>query len=339
VDQQTVFRSLSLKAAKARTAVLHQLHRAVLASPEQLPDTVLSINVQDESVNDTISFARPAYTSPLPGNPPIGRAFLMPHFSFWAWPLPFIGSLRRASSAVDKLEGEFSFARKIPKVVWRGTKRYNNAHNPHLRTDLLKQTAGNAWADVQELTWGSRVSGGNVATNSLMIEDFCKYKYVIHTEGITYSGRLQFLQMCSSVTITPPIAWLQHTTHLIKPLFSADLDLKQASEWTPSSGAAGAWPRHYGPEEANIIFVAPDWSDLGALISYLENNPAVAEGIATRQRQLFVREGYFSPAAEACYWRELIRGWAKVARTEGEGWEREAGVPWELFAMGYTEHQ
>ncbi len=50
-----------------------------------------------------------------------------------------------------------------------------------------------------------------------MMEDFCRYKYVIHTEGVTYSGRLQFLQMCASVLLTPPMAWRQHTTHLVRP--------------------------------------------------------------------------------------------------------------------------
>jgi hypothetical protein len=52
---------------------------------------------------------------------------------------------------------------------------------------------------------------------------------------------------------------------------------------------------------------------------------------------LFVGRGYLSPAAEACYWRALIRGWEAVARMEGQGWENVNGVPWELFAMGVRE--
>ncbi len=97
------------------------------------------------------------------------------------------------------------------------------------------------------------------------IESFCRYKYVLHTEGITYSGRLQFLQLCNSVLLTPPLAFLQHTTHFMKPLFSYDLNLRDKSgrkSWVSSSGVQKAWPIHYRPDQANVVFVAPDWSDL-----------------------------------------------------------------------------
>lgn len=271
----------------------------------------------------------------------------MPHFSFWAWPLPFVGSFFGAAEAINSIEATVPFSKKDRRVVWRGTKRYKSAHNPHLREKLLQITDGVDWADVQALKWeeiGNGTETERIATNSLMIEEFCKYKYVLYTDGITYSGRLQFLQMCGSVLLTPPIAWMQHTTHLVKPLFSSDLDLedesltslgKRKEKWLPSDGERKAWPTHYKPEEANLIFVAPDWSDLEDTVRWLESRPDQAEGIARRQRELFVGGGYFSLAAEACYWRALIRGWSKVAQTDGEGWEQTRGTGWELFSMGH----
>jgi len=350
--------------AQSRTAALHQLHRAIITSPTPLPDTILAVNVQDEAFSHSWSYSRPAYTAPTPGSPPVSHTFLMPHFAFWAWPLPFIGSFARAAAAVDALEARLPFARKDPRVVWRGTKRYNSAHHPRMREDLLRATAGRAWADVQELKWAGAGAGGGgggdgaagrrrpkgagagakaepVAANALLIEDFCRYKYVVHTEGITYSGRFQLHQLCGSVLLTPPVAWLQHTTHLIRPLFSSHLDLGGTSErggagkggWKPSEGEKKAWPTHYPPQDANIVFVAPDWSDLEATVQWLEAHPDVAEGIARRQRELFAGGGYFSPAAEACYWRALIRGWSKVARIEGEGWEGQEGITYESFVM------
>lgn len=267
----------------------------------------------------------------------------MPHFSFWAWPLPFVGSFGQAAEAINSIETSLPFSKKDPRVVWRGSKRYKSAHHPHLREDLLRTTAESAWADVQTLKWQD-VSDGNkterIATNSLRIEEFCRYKYVLYTDGITYSGRLQFHQMCGSVLLTPPIAWMQHTSHFIKPLFSSDLDFQPTStegkggKWAPSEGETRAWPTHYSPEEANLVFVAPDWSDLEDTVQWLEDHPDVAEGIAKRQRELFVGGGYFSPAAEVCYWRALIRSWSNVAQTAGEGWEDQPGVRWELFSMG-----
>ncbi len=310
----------------------------MLTSPSPLPDTIFAINVLDEPISNAWSYSRPAYAPSTPGSAPVSSAFLMPHFSFWSWPLPFIGSFSRAAAAIDVIEASLPFADKDPRAVWRGTKRYNSAHNPKLREGLLQTTNGTAWADVQELRWdevGSDSSKKNVAVNSLMIEEFCRYKYVLHTEGITYSGRFQFLQMCGSVLLTPPIAWMQHTTHLVKPLFSSDLRLEGKAGWASSEGEQKAWPIHHKPAEANAVFVAPDWSDLESTVRWLEDHPDIAEGIAKRQRALFVGGGYFSPAAEVCYWRALIRGWSKAVRTEGQGWEQQPGIKWELFTMGY----
>jgi len=267
----------------------------------------------------------------------------MPHFSFWGWPLPWIGSFSRVASAIEDLEASLPFSKKDPRIVWRGTKRFNNDHYPHLRENLLKVTNGASWADVEELLWDEIVTGTDkklVTVNSLMAEDFCRYKYVLHTEGISYSGRFQLLQMCNSVLLAPPIVWLQHTTHLAKPLFSSDLEhVGESGNWTLSEYSQKVWPIHYKAEEANIVFVNPDWSDLGPTIRWLEEHPDVAEGIAKRQKALFATGGYFSPAAEACYWRALIRGWSKVVRTPGKEWEKDQrlGVPLELFLMGYDK--
>jgi hypothetical protein len=272
----------------------------------------------------------------------------MPHFSFWAWNLPFIGSMARAAEAIAELEAEYSttttpkgWQGKIAKAVWRGTMWFNSVHSPRMRQNLVKEARGKPWADVEPLEWNKGDKGGGKnADNALPIEGFCRYKYNVHTEGIAYSGRFQFLQMCASVVLTPPIQWMQHVTHLARPLFSSDLDLKRGDgggkSWTPTEKVKRAWPVGYKSEEANIVFVAPDWSDLGDTVAWLEEHPEIAEGIARRQRDMFVGGGYFSPAAEACYWRAMVRGWAKVAQTEGQGWEDTEGITFETFSLTNT---
>ncbi|KAH8887757.1 hypothetical protein GQ53DRAFT_267911 [Thozetella sp. PMI_491] len=350
---------LSREMLNSRTAALQQLHRAVLTSPTPLPDTVFSLNFQDSPFGTAWAYSQAADPLHRPKDAD-ARVFLMPHFSFWAWNLPFVGSISRAADAIASLEAAYAapgqWHRKIGKVVWRGTTWFNSVHNPRLRQNLLAAAKNKPWADVEALQWQG--SGGN-ATNALPIEDFCRYKYVLHTEGIAYSGRFQFLQMCASVVITPPIQWLQHTTHMIRPLFSSTLDLAPGRSkhgakaggsgsnpgpgsgpagekrlgWQPSERVRKVWPVQYSPEEANILFVAPDWSDLEETVAWLEDHPEVAEGIARRQRELFVDGGYFSPAAEVCYWRAMIRGWAQVARTEGEGWDSAQGVTFEAFSL------
>ncbi|KAL2115448.1 hypothetical protein VTJ04DRAFT_9703 [Mycothermus thermophilus] len=335
---------ISTEMLNSRTASLHQLHRALVTWPstdpnDPIPDTIFTLNFQDQPFGTAWTYSRHADPDFTARDSPNKRNFLMPHFSFWAWDLPFIGSMSRAARAIDRLEGEYLGSRwrdKIPKAVWRGTTWFNSISAPGMRQKLVSAARGKPWADVEPLEWGNGGGNGN-ATNALAIEEFCRYKYVVHTEGVTYSGRFQFLQMCASVVLTPPILWMQHVTHLVKPLFSNELDLgKDVKRWTPTPGTKRAWPVSYPPEEANIVFVAPDWSDLGDTVAWLEAHPEVAEGIARRQRELFVGGGYFSPAAETCYWRALVRGWAKMARTEGQGWEEVKGVPFETFIFKNT---
>lgn len=338
--------TLSAEMLASRAASLHQVHRALLTAPgaEPVPDVpAFALNFQDQPFGTAWAYSRQADPQSRPGaadGDADARSFLMPHFSAWAWRLPFVGSVARAAEAVRRIEdgeGAGGFAAKIPRAVWRGTTWFSSVHNPRLRANLLAAARGKPWADVEALRWDTvskdEGGGGRTAENSLPIEDFCRYKYVLHTEGVTYSGRFQFLQMCASVVLTPPIGWMQHTTHLARPLFSNTLP-GLAGRWNTGSMTRRAWPVEYAPEEANIIFVAPDWSDLEDVIMWLEDNPKTAEGIARRQRETFVGGGYFSPAAETCYWRALIRGWSEVVKVdESELAEIGEGQTFEAWAL------
>jgi hypothetical protein len=103
----------------------------------------------------------------------------MPHFSFWSWPLPFIGTIDEALAKIDRVEEETPWEEKIDKVVWRGTARFNSAGNKALRPNLLQATKQKEWADVEDLEWENNAQA---AKNAIGIEDFCKYKYIIYTE-------------------------------------------------------------------------------------------------------------------------------------------------------------
>lgn len=345
--------TLSAEMLASRAASLHQLHRALITAPSSdppMPDIpALALNFQDQPFGTAWAYSRQADPLSRPGRAPgdtnaDARTFLMPHFSFWAWKLPFVGSISRAAEAVRRVEEDISpsFASKIPRAVWRGTTWFNSVNNPRLRANLLAAAKDKPWADVEALRWDTATQGGGAAggagegrtaENALPIEDFCRYRYVLHTEGVTYSGRFQFLQMCASVVITPPIAWMQHVTHLARPLFSNALPGLEG-RWTAGEATRRAWPVSYAPEEANIVFVAPDWSDLEDVIGWLEDNPSVAEGIGRRQREMFVGGGYFSPAAETCYWRALVRGWSEVVRVdEKELADIGEGQTFEAFAL------
>ncbi|KAI0838765.1 hypothetical protein F5Y06DRAFT_287075 [Hypoxylon sp. FL0890] len=327
---------LSKEMLQHRSATLHQIAAALLTTPpsEPLPNTIIAFNHEDEPTSPSLSYSRPADPS---FNGPSKHYFPIPHFSFYSWAIPTVHSFPRASAAITTLETHLSWSSKSPLAIWRGTTWFNNPRAARLRQDLVHLTRDKPWADVQPLHANN--------SNALSIEHFCRHRYIIHTEGVTYSGRFQYHQLCSSVILTPPIAWMQHLTHLVKPAFSSSLEgvtrtplgtTSRADQLAPypAPWVKAAWPRSYDPgKEANMVFVAPDWSDLEATVGWLERHPRVAEGIARRQRELFDGGGYFSPAAETCYWRAAIRGWSSVVRTEGQGFEDLEEIPWEEFSL------
>ncbi|KAK6544189.1 hypothetical protein TWF694_000895 [Orbilia ellipsospora] len=312
-----------------RSAALHQIHKALITSPEPLPDTVFSFTPVDYPKNNSWVYSKWYDHTDILNYWPI------PHFGHWSWPVSYIGPLYDAVNKISDIESTLPFDSKIDKMFWRGSTQFNPLQNGDLRINLLKKTDGKEWADTNQLKW----TGLGHAKNIIQIEDVCRYKYVAYTEGITYSGRLPFHMLCESVMITTPINYMMHSTHLIKPMFSWVMGF----ESTKKMGDYGlkrmkkAWPKTFSPEEANAIFVSPDWSDLEETIMWLRDNPSIARGIARRQKELYVEEGYLSESAEMCYWRETIRGWNKVAIPTGPGWDEE-GMPWESFALtGKTE--
>jgi hypothetical protein len=124
----------------------------------------------------------------------------------------------------------------------------------------------------------------------------------------------------------------------MKPVFASQLPFSLSLGKNPPNQR---WPKSYSPEEANIVFVDPAWTDLEQTLQWLQAHPRIGEGIARRQRELVSEKGYLSPAAEVCYWRSLIRGWASVVRPnetewgqmDVEGLENGEGMRWETFAL------
>jgi len=312
-------------------AALHQIHRALLTSPHPLiPDTVLALTVTDTPLANTFSYARPA-TDPSGTK---AHTFPMPHFAFWTWRSPFLSSLPAAAGAISAVEGGLGWAAKDRRAVWRGTSWFSNgaASNPRLRQSLVRLAGNQSWADVQSLAWTTNAAA---AANGLPVEAFCRYRYVVHTEGVSYSGRFNFHVMCRSVVVTPPLEWMEMNTHLVKPVYSSVLlggmESALRDDRFPGKRARETWPVRYDAGEANMVFVRPDWSDLEETVRWLEGHPEVAEGIAERQRRLFAGGGYVSLAAETCYWRALIKGWSEVVRYEEGDWEE--GVRFEEYVL------
>ncbi|KAI1779164.1 glycosyl transferase family 90-domain-containing protein [Hypoxylon cercidicola] len=302
-------------------ASVHALHRAVITAPEPIPDIVFNLLPGDSTKNASVW----GLCRHMGDN----ITWLMPDFGFWAWPEPGVGSYIKVQQEAremeqgvpvprDALEAAspespaetatvYTWANKIPKLVWRGAVYINE----YQRKKLMDVAKDQPWADVRDIVW---TGPGKPPANLLSVSEFCKYKYIMYVEGHAYSGALRSQQNCRSVIVAPPLNWTTHYQHLM---------------------------RRDGPGQ-NYVEVAKDFGNLAETIAWLEQNPEAAERIADNSARTF-RDRYISRAAEACYWRELVHGWAEVSekpriweRRDGK-WKRR-GAPFEdVVLMGEVE--
>jgi hypothetical protein len=251
----------------------------------------------------------------------------MPLFTSFSWPTQHLGPLASLLARINIIESLYpSYAAKIDKVIWRGTPHFSPPGTPSLRHSLLAATKHKAWADVLPYN----------ASTALPIEQFCRYKYVVYTEGVGYSGRLPYHQACESVLITAPLGWVTVSAGLLRPIFAGDL----IREVTGGGGGGRDGDRRDGVVEtvgsyrdANAIYVASDFGDLEGLVGVLRGYEYVAERVARNQRDLVVGKGYLSIAAETCYWRALIRAWSESAVVNERDWVGMEGERYETWLL------
>lgn len=211
------------------------------------------------------------------------KNWLMPDFGYYSWPEPHIGAYNEIQYHTTEVDRNTPWAKKIPELIWRGA-----ILERKVREDLIHESANKTWSAVRELVWAKDDKGET--HDRLTMWDHCRYKYVAHTEGVSYSSRLQNLQNCRSVIVAHQMSFVQHHSHLMQ-----------------KSG-----------DGQNYVEVKEDWTDLDATMQALIERDGTEEGrkaneaIAENNIKTF-KERYITPAAETCYWRRLIRRWAEVS--------------------------
>lgn len=278
-------------------SILHQIDRAIAASAEPVPDIEFSFIIKDlpdETHGHHSFWALTRLSIDI-------ETWIMPDFGYWSWPLDLIGSYEQVR--VEMVQNEVPWAKKVQKLVWRGALKTNK-----VRYSMYRATRGKEWADVEEIKWKNRteVSDGSAAS-ALSMADHCKYQYLLHTEGRSYSGRGKYLLNCGSV-------YIMHKSEWIEP--HHDLYVKS------------------GPEQ-NVVEVERDFSDLEEKIQRLLKDPKLANKIAINSQKTF-RDRFLTPAAQACYWRKLFHAWADVSFQPDpfeivDGKARLRGIPFETF--------
>ncbi|KAI9812168.1 MAG: hypothetical protein M1827_004834 [Pycnora praestabilis] len=290
-------------------ATLHSLNRALTAAPNrrELP------NIEFEFVTEDVGFGEGPYWTYTKRDQD-ERAWLMPDFAYWSWPEVKAGAYNRVRHRIKRVDdgvivdgqqvGGLDFFEKDKRLVWRG----NVQTAPKLRGAFVDATKNKPWADVKALDWASK---DDIKSNLLPMEEHCKYMFLAHTEGHSFSGRGKYLQNCRSVFVAHKLEW------------------KEAHHGALIATGPGA----------NYVEVDRNFTDLEAKIEYLIAHPEDAKKIADNSINMF-RDRYLTPAAEACYWRRLIRAWRSVSfepdfysDLKTKKWR---GVPFESFILTRT---
>ncbi|KAK5136349.1 hypothetical protein LTR08_003475 [Meristemomyces frigidus] len=256
-------------------AVLSQLHRALLGAAvlgQTSPTAEFAVTVDDQTLipnprndNHTIwAFARRLVDGDQ------DRQWLIPDFNFWSSD-PATGSFAEMRDIARTYDAYVMD--KMAQIVWRGVRWTNE----YIRGSLLNVTKEKAWADVKEVDWDNQ-------STIMRMEDMCRFMFVTHTEGRSWSGRLKYLLNCDSIPIVHELDWTAHFYHLLVPS---------------------------GPRQ-NYIPVKKDFSDLEERVEWYLRHPEEAQRVADSSVATF-RSRYTTPAAEACYWRRLLVGWSDVA--------------------------
>jgi hypothetical protein len=253
-------------------ATLHAIHRAIITSPEPLP------NIEFVFMSDDIAAGTSEAKWTYSRRSNETSNWLMPDFGYWSWPEPKIGSYLEVQMKATAMDTALAWKKKKNKLIWRGA-----SLELLVREQLVNISRGHDWADVKVFSWEEEAEKPE-SREILSMDQHCAYKYVAHTEGISYSARLQNLQNCNSVIVAHELKWLQHHHHLMV-----------AS----------------GPDQ-NFVQVNADFSNLPETMENLMANDEESERIARNNVKTF-REHYLTPSAETCYWRKLFKGYATVS--------------------------
>jgi Glycosyl transferase family 90 len=162
-------------------ALLQAIYRAILTSPESIPNTEFSFSISDwadpDHLNKTIwSLSRLASQE---------QKWAMSDFGYFSWPMNgLIGSYEQVRAKIS--EREPTWEDKINKALWRGLVK-NNAK----RKDLINVAQGKEWSDIRGVEWTNAKTLTKASQKyAVSMVDHCAYRYLVGTEGIVYFSPL-----------------------------------------------------------------------------------------------------------------------------------------------------
>ncbi|SNX84763.1 uncharacterized protein MEPE_03472 [Melanopsichium pennsylvanicum] len=340
-DGQLFLRQVREGGESRTSALLHLLHTAVTSDPSSIPslasalrknfnsttgiELVLSEADKDASASSDAVWVLAKKTSEHASK----GTWLLPDFGFASWPeagIPSFEEYSRLASLQDHLS---PWHAKSDRVLWRGLA---NGYSP--RVDLLSRTkvaGAESWADVKQTSFHDK---GDEFFPLIPMHQHCRSKYLIQTEGNSYSGRGKYLWSCRSVTISHPLEWTQHFhpalnsnprspeqnyVQLPGPLFSG---LEETILALQKSADA--------PTDQDVVYESSTTGRLGGL----GRNPP--QRIADNAVES-LRNRYLTPAATMCYIRAALKAYSQVLNVDT--WPRDdTAAAWDQGGVGIVPH-
>lgn len=218
--------------------------------------------------------------------------YLIPDFSFAAWPEAGIATYAEFRREAEKVNQKWPWKTKKDKLFWRGDP---NTGSPFRQSLLQQNNSADAdqWSDIQRTSfWESGFS------KIILPEDHCEHKYLLHSEGNSYSGRSKYILGCSSAVVMHRLEWTQHFhPALIGATDHADRNIIEMSG-----------PLFEGLGSKIKELQAQDRRSLKSWVSSAPPSSEAATVAANAHRTLTQR--YLSPAATACYIRAALHSYS-----------------------------
>ena len=136
----------------------------------------------------------------------------IPCFSFWSWSEARITRWDQKMISIKQAGSRNTFDEKTNKIFWRGARTGDRATFVSL-TEKHREIM-----DVSFMDWrGTGFLRLSRHKEYRTLEQHCDYKYLLHLEGNTFSGRLKYLLLCGSPVIFVKVnGWEEFWYHLLQ---------------------------------------------------------------------------------------------------------------------------
>lgn len=252
--------------------------------------------------------------------------YLFPDFSFASWPEAGIPSYSEFRREAEQVNAETPWHAKSNPAFWRGDALLGS--DIQARNSLLTVATGpgtETWSDVKRTSfWEEGPTIGKIVSPP----EHCRHKFLIHSEGVAYSGRSKFILGCQSTVILHKLVWTQH----FHPALIAD----PASPDQNHIQLPGTFFENLPTTMQSLIQEENDAKS--APLSETRSGTTTGERIAANAKRTLT-DRYLTPAATACYIRAALISYSKSldrsswpnrqgpALVEGSGVKPGAGTP------------